>query len=233
MSARRGGGSTSAAGSSGQQGQVSAVHRYAFIQALMARGYLSEDDAKSLVKRLVPDPRGEAFNTILEQANKDLIPLNFKIRGILNPVDHVKYIGFVNTHVDDSSKSGSRLKHEQREFFKAALERIAMDYHATHGHCSASEIDLLNLDLRSSSTQATQDPGPSTQLTPGGNRVVKLSKADRLKTLKELVGEGWLAPDPHHAGHYCVGVRSFLELSEYLLSLDISEETRAAWHEIL
>jgi DNA-binding IclR family transcriptional regulator len=63
--------------------------------------------------------------------------------------------------------------------------------------------------------------------------VKKLSKADRERTLHSLVTEGWLQHSSSRSGHFCIGPRSFLELPDLLLGLEVPEATRVAWEDFL
>ncbi|KAL3160527.1 hypothetical protein ABBQ32_010831 [Trebouxia sp. C0010 RCD-2024] len=61
----------------------------------------------------------------------------------------------------------------------------------------------------------------------------RLSHAEKEDTLKQLVSEGWLAKTPERAGCYSIGVRTFLELGQYLTDLDLPESTRNIWQKFL
>lgn len=52
-------------------------------------------------------------------------------------------------------------------------------------------------------------------------------------TALQLVEDGWLANSPNRAGCYTLGVRSLLELGEYILSLDLPDATRGLLQNIL
>ena len=61
----------------------------------------------------------------------------------------------------------------------------------------------------------------------------KLSHAEKQDTLKQLVTEGWLAQTPDRPGCFSIGVRTFLELGQYLTDLDLPETTRNIWQKFL
>ena len=61
----------------------------------------------------------------------------------------------------------------------------------------------------------------------------RLTHAEKEETLKQLVAEGWLAKTPDRAGCYSIGVRTLLELGQYLTDLDLPESTRSIWQKFL
>lgn len=61
----------------------------------------------------------------------------------------------------------------------------------------------------------------------------RLTHAEKEDTMKQLVGEGWLAKTPDRPGCYSIGVRTFLELGQYLTELDLPESTRLVWQNFL
>ena len=61
----------------------------------------------------------------------------------------------------------------------------------------------------------------------------RLTLAEKEDTLKQLVAEGWLARTPDRPGCYSIGVRTFLELGQYLTELDLPESTRLVWQKFL
>ena len=51
--------------------------------------------------------------------------------------------------------------------------------------------------------------------------------------LKRFTDEGWLMQTPGHKGFYSLGVRTLMELRNFLLSLDLPEAIRADWEEFI
>lgn len=110
------------------------------------------------------------------------------------------------------------------------LAAIAADPTAQAGVGSASSIHLLNMDL--------SQPVPGQEVTQDAQAaaaaaVKKLSKADKERTLNTLVAEGWLQHSSSRSGYFCIGPRSFLELPDLLLGLEVPEATRTAWENFL
>jgi hypothetical protein len=94
---------------------------------------------------------------------------------------------------------------------------------------SASSIELLNLHLQQ--PVAGQEASDAQRAAAAEAR--SLTKAEKEATLKLLAEERWLQHAPARTGHYCIGPRSFMELPEFLLSLDKPDATHTAWETML
>tara|TARA_B100001142_G_scaffold328369_1_gene388284 strand:+ start:488 stop:1282 length:795 start_codon:yes stop_codon:yes gene_type:complete len=71
--------------------------------------------------------------------------------------------------------------------------------------------------------------GGATQLTQAQTEsVAKMSKTEKEATLKRLCEEGWLRRGDDEAGKLTIGVRSFLELKDFLLE-SAPEATQERW----
>jgi hypothetical protein len=84
------------------------------------------------------------------------------------------------------------------------LERIVRDPTAEGGHCFASSMELLNLEVAPPlATQAGAEP--SQAAAAAGSK--RLTKAERQDTLRKLSQDGWLDSHSSRPDHYTVGVR--------------------------
>lgn len=109
------------------------------------------------------------------------------------------------------------------------LAAIAADPTAEGGVGSASSIALLNIDV----TQPLSGHEATEAQKAAAAQAKKMTKTDRQKLLDQLCAEGWLQHSSSRSGYYCIGPRSFMELADLLLSLDMPEETKAAWEDFL
>lgn len=200
-------------------GDVAPVYKYAFIQCLMANRYMLEQDALEILGEMVGSVNEQQFHQLLADINGELQFAGFQLRILKYPVDGLRYIGFINKEGDEVSKVATSFTHAQREFFKHGLELIATSG-SEHG---ISEVELLNMNTQS--TQPASGSEPAAKLT--------LTKQDRARCLRSLVADGWLANPAARNNYYCVGARSFLELSHYLLSLELPAQTRDLWQQVL
>eukprot|EP00249_Psilotum_nudum_P005905 c19312_g1_i2 orf=390-1013(-) len=120
---------------------------HAFIQALMSRGPLSEDDAKSMFRVLSGDGNSDAgFPQFVADINKELDFVQMELRASRNQYNGVAYYGVVNRLANEQAKMGTRYSHAQIAFFKAMLEAIVSD---PTGKGQISSMHALNLRLDS------------------------------------------------------------------------------------
>ncbi|KAL6764464.1 Non-structural maintenance of chromosomes element 1 [Haematococcus lacustris] len=222
------------------------LHRAAFLQALMADSFMTEEQAKKLLRKMKEGANDDVYHQLLVEVNNSLAFAHLQVRTVLNPVDRIRYVGLINKTADELSKVATQYKIEERNYFKHVVEHIATSSNYVADQPSApcaSERELHNMDL-SAAALATQ-PGSPHAAGPSGSqnpcsptaatttRLNRFSKADRVETLKRLIADNWLAPAVNQPHHVCLGARTFLELSEFLLSLELSQETRNAWQQVL
>lgn len=185
---------------------------HTFIQALMARGPLSEQHAFGIFQDLCREDSG-GFSQFVASINKEMNFLQLEVRAGRNQYDGKLYYGLVNKLGNDQAKLGTRYSHAQIAFFKAVLEAIVSD---TSLNGEISGIQALNLQLETQNEQ--QSPGETgTQLRVMG--AVNLSLAQKEKTLEELAHDHWLSLTPD--GMVTLGVRSFLELWNVFKNYDV------------
>mmetsp|Transcript_9636 Transcript_9636/g.27573 ORF Transcript_9636/g.27573 Transcript_9636/m.27573 type:complete len:215 (-) Transcript_9636:125-769(-) len=203
------------------------ISRHAFTQAMMARGCVKEDEVKQIYRSLShTSSAGKNYNSFVAEINQQLEFVHFEIRTMTNMFDGTKWVGLVNKVMDSASKSlvawPSAYTHIQLLFFKALIDRLATEETPeSPGKPFISSTEAVNLGLCSSLSQ----PGSSnTQAT-----VKRMSIQEKQDALNSLAADHWLDHHPEHSGHFCIGIRTFLELRTYLLSLDLPDSTRQAW----
>ncbi|GFH08315.1 uncharacterized protein HaLaN_03259 [Haematococcus lacustris] len=177
----------------------------------MADSFMTEEQAKKLLRKMKEGANDDVYHQLLVEVNNSLAFAHLQVRTVLNPVEH---IATSSNYVADQPSAPC-----------------------------ASERELHNMDL-SAAALATQ-PGSPHAAGPSGSqnpcsptaatttRLNRFSEADRVETLKRLIADNWLAPAVNQPHHVCLGARTFLELSEFLLSLELSQETRNAWQQVL
>lgn len=109
------------------------------------------------------------------------------------------------------------------------LAQIAADPTAVGGVGAAPSMVLLNMDV--SQPIAGQEATEAQQAAAA--QAKKITKTDRQQLLMQLVNEGWLQHSSTRAGYFCIGPRTFMELPDLLLSLEMPEDTRVAWENFL
>mmetsp|Transcript_8706 Transcript_8706/g.20995 ORF Transcript_8706/g.20995 Transcript_8706/m.20995 type:complete len:212 (-) Transcript_8706:1250-1885(-) len=204
------------------------VCRQAFVQAVMAKGILKEADAETVYQSLRLDFQVQQdYTAFLSAINRELDFVKFEIRTVSDMFDGTKWVGFVNKIMDTPSRSESTWPSsyslEQLKFFKAIIEELAQDDTSDDpGRPYISSVKAVNAGLTQSQAAS------SSQQTAR-----QLSVQAKEDTLRRLAEDKWLDHHPQHDGHYCIGVRTFMELREYLLSLELPERTREAWERVL
>ncbi|GMH32347.1 hypothetical protein BSKO_00181 [Bryopsis sp. KO-2023] len=197
---------------------------YAFLQVLMKKGFMSVDSARDLLERLHGD--ANRLEQLLSALNERVREHSFGVQKMLSMLDKQEYIAFINKDGDDAGcKMASHFSQPQREFFKAVLEGIALSGESPELGGLISSTDALNIQTLSTLSQA-----PLSQNTSFKS---KLTKRDMEATLEQLVAEGWLASCSEYTGYYSIGVRSFMELKRYLMSLPLPEATKEEWSKVL
>ncbi|KAK9835740.1 hypothetical protein WJX74_007128 [Apatococcus lobatus] len=191
----------------------------------MARGYFAQAEAQDMFHRILGSNPGIGFGEFIGALNLSMEFLQLQLRQIKCPGDSQTYVGFVNKAADEPAKAGTRLSITQNNYFRALLESIASREDAEGGPGYISSMEALNTSI-SQPSQASQAAG--TQV-----RASKLTLQEKNDTLDTLVNQGWLAHAPQSSNGYTIGPRSFLELQEFLLSLDLPDATRRAWQDVL
>lgn len=185
---------------------------HTFIQALMARGPLSEADAKAMFQDLCDEGAGE-FSHFVAAINKEMNFLQLEVRAGRNQYDGLLYYGLINKLGNEQAKLGTRYSHAQITFFKAVLEAIISDS-SLKGKISG--IQALNLRLEMQNEQQTTGE-MATQMPSIG--AVSLTLAQKEKTLEELAHDHWLSHSLD--GTVALGIRSFLELWNVFKNYDV------------
>ena len=109
------------------------------------------------------------------------------------------------------------------------LAAIASDSTAQAGVGSASSIALLNMDL----TQPIAGQEATEAQQAAAAQAKKLTKGDKERLLGQLVAEGWLQYSSTRSGYFCIGPRSFMELPDLLLSMEMPDTTKEAWENFM
>ncbi|GAB4814507.1 hypothetical protein N2152v2_001553 [Parachlorella kessleri] len=211
--------------------EKSPAFRFAFLQVLMQRGYLLDADAKALYRRICSVSNDALYFEFLRDVNQQLDYAHFQLRRVKYPGDAQEYIGFVNREADEESKRSGRYRGKDGKpdvrhtaFFRALLESIATEDTGREGGLGfITSTAALNLNLPAE--PATQTADGALQASQA-SALRELSKREREAALGQFAADGWLAAVPDRPGCYTLGVRSLLELGEYILSLDLPDSRR-------
>lgn len=202
----------------------------------MRKSYMLESAALDTFEQLTGHRNEEDFRALLAEQNREMDTLGLQLRSMRYLPDNQTYVGIINTMSDEPSKLATHYSIGQREYFKHVLEAIAVDPDAQAGVGSASGMQLLNMDLSrraAAGAQQQEDEAADAAQAAAVAALRKLTKGEKEQTLKQLVADGWLRHSTARSGHYCIGVRSFLELSDMLLEFDLPAATKQAWENII
>eukprot|EP01025_Chloroclados_australasicus_P040992 TRINITY_DN43186_c0_g1_i1.p1 TRINITY_DN43186_c0_g1~~TRINITY_DN43186_c0_g1_i1.p1 ORF type:complete len:224 (-),score=15.66 TRINITY_DN43186_c0_g1_i1:367-990(-) len=184
-----------------------------------------ESDAKKYVANLTGNDSESAYAEMLTRLGDEIEILKLQIKTFKDFRDGQRYVGLVNTVEDQASKEASMYSFHQLQFFYLLLERIAKAEDSENGVCCVSSNMALNMDMRGA-TQMSQ----MTQLSQEAISNSRLNIGEKESTLTRLIEEKWISQDE---GKLYIGPRTFLELKNYLLDLDLPESTRAVWSNAL
>lgn len=216
--------------------------RHTFLQILMPIGYMTEAEAKERFTEICGADDDAGFFDFLSEINKALEFAQFKVKTITNPADKTRYIGFVNSTADEESKRAGKYKNKEGKpdlgitaFFRALLEHIATsddgddnDNNAGAGgsgrntsvSVSSSPLGYISVnDAFRINTDNQPQPEESEKFKP--TPIPHMGAIARERALKQLVQDGWLAQTTEggKVEGYCLGVRTLLELNQYLGAL--------------
>eukprot|EP00884_Botryococcus_braunii_P013473 jgi/Botrbrau1/22126/Bobra.0206s0050.1 len=203
------------------------VQMMVFIQALMERQWMPETEAKQIYRKLSRGGDDVAYSQLIAEANHSMEAMKFRIKRVRYPVDNQWYVAFVNKDADATSKlHGSDYTTAQLHYLKALILHLAEAHPSLPGGMSEEGSKrLLNLQIAPASQGASQGASQS--------KLLSISLAEKDNLLKRYVQDGWLAAVPEKTGSYTLGPRTLMELSEFLLDLDLHDDTRGAWESIL
>jgi hypothetical protein len=221
--------------------------RHTFLQILMPIGYMTEAEAKERFTEICGADDDADFFNFLSEMNKALEFAQFKVKTITNPADKTRYIGFVNSIADKESKRAGKYKNKEGKpdlgitaFFRCLLEHIATsdDNDDDDDNAGAGGFGRKNKTAEAASSVSSSplgyisvrdafrinidnqpQPEESEKFKPAP--IPHMGASARERALKQLVQDGWLAQtiEGGKVEGYCLGVRTLLELDQYLGAL--------------
>mmetsp|Transcript_32760 Transcript_32760/g.71488 ORF Transcript_32760/g.71488 Transcript_32760/m.71488 type:complete len:198 (-) Transcript_32760:135-728(-) len=194
------------------------AEHHCFTQALLARGFMEEVEARTMFKKIADQNHDRNFDSFWSAINSAIRIADLKLQRVRYPHDGDVYIGIVNTLADEPAKLATNFTPEQIAYFRAVLELIATDEVAAQNGIDSRKA--LNATPAAGSTQSE------------GTQQKKLNPGEKEAALRQLGTEGWLQYDTV-AGVIKLGVRTFLELGPYLLNLELSERTKELWADLV
>ncbi|CAL8247008.1 unnamed protein product [Lota lota] len=173
-----------------------------FIQTMMVRGIVNEQDAKTLHRHCCEVHREHYVSDKLEEfiqvINSKLEPMNMRIRTRSSEDDGTQYFALVNTANTELTRMSSDYADNELELFRRTLDLIM-----TSDSSTASSTDILN----SADSLQTR----------------KLTKSAAECLLKRLVFDDWLV---EKRGDYSLSTRCVMEMEPYIRTMYDEEQVK-------
>ncbi|TPX12003.1 uncharacterized protein E0L32_007306 [Thyridium curvatum] len=198
----------------------------AFLQAFMARGVLTLDEAKPIIAAILSAQQGpdqpevdpesitqDDFDAFLGPAREAISPLDFDIRSTKHQVTNQRVWALINTQSDPSTQLATVHTPEEIAFTKRLLDAMFETYNTPRMEVmcvtEAQALKLARPTRPRESLANRVDGAPSQTSTDRG-----LKHSEVLALLPSLVEEGWL--EKSREGFYSLSPRSLLELWTWL-----------------
>ena len=224
--------------SQGLEGRDLVEGRHAFLQALMKRGLVPVDQAQKLHDCALGPGSGVPMGETIQKLNSDLVKLHLRLKKLPCPVsarghkledipvdERREYLCVVNTVADAMAERSTDLSFAELAFFREVTTLIACDPEES-GRLSSTL--LANIDV---AKVVREMPGLDPEKVDFNAARLRVGQKEAL--LKRFAQEGWLMPTPGHKGFYSLGMRTLMELRNFLLSLDLPETVRADWEDFI
>ncbi|KAI9760138.1 MAG: hypothetical protein M4579_001858 [Chaenotheca gracillima] len=194
----------------------------AFLQAFLARGTLTYDEAKPILaaiftahedRETLPEDVTEAdFNSYIHAAHDAISPFDLAIRSTLSQHDRSKRIwALINTTSDPITQLATTRTPDEISFVKRLLDAMFITHNTTR-HEVMALTSMQAVRLHKAIAGAAGGAQPQTQ----GSTSQSLTMSGAEKVLRDLVDEGWF--EKSRAGFYSLSPRALLELNHYLVS---------------
>ncbi|KAL9105571.1 MAG: hypothetical protein Q9227_009272 [Pyrenula ochraceoflavens] len=193
----------------------------AFVQAFLARGTLTFEDAKPILaaiftiheqKETLPEDVTTAdLDSYMTAANIMLSPLDYEIRSTLHQRTRQRIYALVNTTSDALTQLATTFSPDEIAFVKRVLDAIfeSQNTRRTEAMCIKG-IDAVNQCAKPSESQRRE----STQANgSGGGAGLTIRDAERV--LSRLVEEGWF--EKSDKGFLSLSARGLMELRSWLV----------------
>jgi non-structural maintenance of chromosomes element 1 len=201
----------------------------AFLQALMARGALTFEDAKPIIaaiftinqdgERVIrPDEITMAdFEGYLETASDVLSHFDYEIRSIIDQVSNERVYALVNVVSDPLTQLATTYSADEIAFLRRVLDAMFEKYNSQRMEIMCiTELQATQLarpPRRSSGTAANVEGQSQATGSSNTDKGLKHSEVERM--LANLVAEGWF--EKGHGGLFRLSSRALVELRGLLI----------------
>lgn len=195
----------------------------AFLQAILARGTLTYEDAQPILAAIANAEAGDdsatnpedvtedVFHSYLEIASQAASSFDYEIRSTVHQVTKQRIYAFVNTHSDPQTQLATTYNPEELSFIKRVLDAMFDKYNSPRMEVLAiTEMQAIKL-ARPDRRQSQMDT--ETQAQAPTDKGLKHSEVETV--LASLVDGGWF--EKSREGFYSLSPRALLELRPWLV----------------
>ncbi|KAH7136463.1 Nse1 non-SMC component of SMC5-6 complex-domain-containing protein [Dactylonectria macrodidyma] len=195
----------------------------AFLQALLARGTMTFEEARPVLAEIFTADRGddtevrpdqvtqEEFNKYIDIASEAVSLFDYEIRSTIHQVTKKRIYALVNTTSDPQTQLATTYSADELSFIKRILDNMFEKYNTPRMEVLAvTEMQAIK-QARPDRRQSRVDPDAQTQ-TPG-DKGLKHSEVESV--LASLVEGGWF--EKSEEAFYSLSPRALLELRPWLV----------------
>lgn len=200
----------------------------AFLQALMARGTITYQDAKPIIASILTarheggqrvDPSSvtdEDFAAYIAAAQEALSHFDYEIRNTMHQVRKERIYAIVNTTSDPMTQLATLHSPDQIAFIKRVIDAMFETYNTRRMEVMCVDTLQANkfrhIPSPSGDESVVVDGEEQTQATQG---VKGLRSTEVDKVMADMVEEGWFEKSQH--GFHSLSPRALLELRSWLI----------------
>lgn len=207
----------------------------AFLQALMARGSITFNDARPILGAIFSakekqeiDPDSIAVQDLepyITAANAALSPFDYEIRTTQHQVTKEKYYAVVNSASDAMTQLATTRTADEIAFIKRVLDAMFETYNTRRSEIMA----ISSMQAMKVAKAPPVDRRASAGESQSADKGLTNSQAEKL--MKSLVEEGWM--ERSTKGYYTLSPRALMELKGWLIaSYNDPDDEEAEWQHI-
>lgn len=196
------------------------VGHQAFLQAIMARGSLTFEEARPIIAAIReadgedvrPDQvTEEDFHDYIDKASQAASLFDFEIRSVVHQVTRERVYAFVNTASDPQTQLATTFSPDELSFIKRLFDAMFETYNTPRTEIMAiTELQAMKLARPSNRRPSPVDGAEATQPVDRG---LKHSEVENV--MASLLVGGWL--ELSRDAYYSLSPRALLELRPWLL----------------
>ncbi|KAI9887666.1 MAG: hypothetical protein M1823_000530 [Watsoniomyces obsoletus] len=197
----------------------------AFLQAFLARGTLTFEEAKPILAGIFTVKEGqdthpndvtqEDFNSYIAAADEAISRFDYSIRSTLSQHDRTRIFALINTTSDAMTQLATTHSADEISFLKRLLDAMFETYNTQRQEVMAiTSMQAVRLHKPSGDRRQSEMQSRENGTQAGEGQALTMAGAEKM--LKDLVREGWL--EKNKADFYSLSARALIELKHYLLT---------------